>query len=188
MARLRISEAANVTGVSRVTLHRYIKTGRLSRNPDGTIDTAELQRIGLPLKHTPEVTEKPQVTLPETDRYLERYIATLESERESLTRQLEHALERETFLLRLLEQAQLQSQRLLDRPQPVTVPGPQRRSPVLPESWQRILDYMGQQHGSVTAGQVKEALGLQTEVRHTLNRMVLKGLLQRVEPGVYRLD
>ena len=185
MARLRISEAATVTGVSRVTLHRYIKAGKLSRDPDGTIDTAELQRIGLQLKHLPDVAEQPQVTPSETNQYLERYIAMLEDERESLKRQLDHALERETFLLRLLEQAQLQSQRLLDMPRQV-VPAPQWRSPAIPETWQRILDYIQQQHGAVTAGQVKEALGLKTDARHVLKRMVQRGLIERVEPGAYR--
>jgi hypothetical protein len=46
MAKLSITDAARVTGVSRVTLHRYIKAGKLSRSADGTIDTAELLRIG----------------------------------------------------------------------------------------------------------------------------------------------
>ena len=49
MAQLTISDAARVAGVSRVTLHRYIKAGKLSRTPDGLIDTAELLRIGLVL-------------------------------------------------------------------------------------------------------------------------------------------
>jgi predicted site-specific integrase-resolvase len=47
MAKLSITDAARVTGVSRVTLHRYIKAGKLSRSADGTVDTAELLRIGL---------------------------------------------------------------------------------------------------------------------------------------------
>jgi hypothetical protein len=49
MAKLSITDAARVTGVSRVTLHRYIKAGKLSRSTDGTIDTAELLRIGFPI-------------------------------------------------------------------------------------------------------------------------------------------
>ena len=50
MAKLSLTDAARVTGVSRVTLHRYIKAGKLSRSADGTIDTAELLRIGLVLQ------------------------------------------------------------------------------------------------------------------------------------------
>ncbi len=50
MAKLTITDAARVTGVSRVPLHHYIKAGKLSRSTDGTIDTAELLRIGLVLQ------------------------------------------------------------------------------------------------------------------------------------------
>src|SRR5215831_10053799 len=57
VAKLTISDAARVTGVSRVTLHRYIKAGKLSRSTDGTIDTAELLRIGLVLQ--PDTVQQP---------------------------------------------------------------------------------------------------------------------------------
>jgi hypothetical protein len=55
MAKLTISDAARVTGVSRMLLYRYIKAGKLSRTPDGLIDTAELLRAGLMLQ-TSDVT------------------------------------------------------------------------------------------------------------------------------------
>jgi excisionase family DNA binding protein len=42
MAKLTITEAATLTQVNRSTLHRAIKQGRLSRDPDGRLDTAEL--------------------------------------------------------------------------------------------------------------------------------------------------
>src|SRR5712691_6459107 len=44
MAKLTISDAARVAGVARSTLHRAIRAGRLSVDPDGHIDTAELLR------------------------------------------------------------------------------------------------------------------------------------------------
>jgi hypothetical protein len=50
VANLTITDAARVAGVSRVTLHRYIKSEKLSRSVDGTIDTVELLRIGLVLQ------------------------------------------------------------------------------------------------------------------------------------------
>jgi hypothetical protein len=50
MAKLTISDAARVTGVSRMLLYRYIKSGKLSRTPDGLIDTADLLRAGLMLQ------------------------------------------------------------------------------------------------------------------------------------------
>ena len=46
---------------------------------------------------------------------------------------------------------------------------------------------MVQQKRAVTAGQIKEALGLETDARHVLRRMVQRGLIERVEPGMYRI-
>jgi hypothetical protein len=190
MARLPITEAAKVTGVSRVTLFRHIKAGKLSRYPDGTIDTAELQRDGFTLKHatvTPEVTPQPVVTPPATEQYLERIIATLQDERDTLKRQLEQAVERETMLLRLLEQAQTQSTRLLDMPRSITSTQEQRQQAAQPDLKQKIVDYMRQCNRPVRAGEVQEALGLATTPRHIMRRMASAGVVKRVKPGIYEL-
>src|SRR5215471_7089938 len=53
MAKLTISDAARVAGVARSTLHRAIKAGRLSIDPDGHLDTAELLRAGYTLHVAP---------------------------------------------------------------------------------------------------------------------------------------
>ena len=55
MATLTITDAARVTGVSRTLLYRYIKSDKLSRTPEGLIDTVELLRAGLRLQ-TSDVT------------------------------------------------------------------------------------------------------------------------------------
>jgi hypothetical protein len=55
MATLTIADAARVTGVSRMLRYRYSKSGKLSRTPEGLIDTAELLRAGL-LFQTSDVT------------------------------------------------------------------------------------------------------------------------------------
>ena len=52
MAKLTISDAARVAGVARSTLHRAIRAGRLSVDPDGYIDTAELLRAGYTLQRS----------------------------------------------------------------------------------------------------------------------------------------
>src|SRR5438105_7798840 len=100
MAKLTISDAARVTGVSRMLLYRYIKGGKLSRTPDGLIDTADLLRAGLMLQTsdvtspvtplhdvttavvTPETLVTPAVTPPVTGetRTLERLIDVLQRE------------------------------------------------------------------------------------------------------------
>mgnify|MGYP003556246602 CR=1 FL=1 len=69
MAQLSISDAARVAGVSRVTLHCYIKAGKLSRTPEGLIDTAELLRLGMVLHPDTvyhPVTMQQEVTPPAT--------------------------------------------------------------------------------------------------------------------------
>jgi hypothetical protein len=71
MARLYITDAAKVTGVSRVTLFRHIKAGKLTRHPDGTIDTAELQRAGFtlqPIDGVPGVAPPPAPPVAPTPR------------------------------------------------------------------------------------------------------------------------
>lgn len=55
MKPLTITQAAKVTGVSRSTLYRYIKAGKLARAADGKIDAVALQRAGLRLLN-PETT------------------------------------------------------------------------------------------------------------------------------------
>ena len=108
MARLSITEAAHVADVARSTLYRAIRDGRLSREPDGTIDTSELLRAGFTLQHatshaTPHDASSLHGATPGTDvasapaiAHLERLIATLE-------RELEAAKAREAELLALLK-------------------------------------------------------------------------------------
>jgi hypothetical protein len=45
MARLSKAAAARELGISRTTLYKLIRTGKLSVHPDGTIDPAELSRV-----------------------------------------------------------------------------------------------------------------------------------------------
>ena len=155
MAKLTISDAARVTGVSRVTLHRYIKAGKLSRSTDGTIDTAELLRIGLVLQpdtvlqsysvqHDVTPAETPPVTSPDPAT-LQHLIAVLQRELDAAHAREEAARERETLLLQMLSQMQQQNQRLLDLPRPAPQETPQeapgatqaRRRPASPRPPQR---------------------------------------------------
>src|SRR4029450_8719732 len=52
MAKLSITDATHVAGVARSTLYRAIQTGRLSADPDGRLDTAELLRAGYTLQRS----------------------------------------------------------------------------------------------------------------------------------------
>jgi len=65
MAKISISEAARLTGKSRTTLHRLIKTGELStchgaRNAR-MVDVSELIRVFGPLEHRPSGQVNAQV-------------------------------------------------------------------------------------------------------------------------------
>jgi hypothetical protein len=122
MAILTIVEASRVTGVSRSQLYRYIRSGKLSRTPDGLLDTAELLRAGLML-HVPSVSSSvsspvpaahdatnpavspapeavPRVPSPDT--------ATLERLIDVLQRELDAARERETLLTQRMHERETQ--------------------------------------------------------------------------------
>jgi hypothetical protein len=49
MAKLTVSDAARVVRVARTTIQRAIREGRMTKGPDGLIDTAELLRAGYTL-------------------------------------------------------------------------------------------------------------------------------------------
>ena len=65
MALLTIGDTIRLTGVSRAQLYRYLKAGRISRTPDGFLDTAELLRAGLMLR-LPDETPSVSMTQDET--------------------------------------------------------------------------------------------------------------------------
>ena len=126
MAILTIVEAARLTGVSRSQLYRYIRSGKLSRTPDGQLDTAELLRAGL-LLHVPSpVPSMPSsvpLSVPETHDVTPPTVssvpapvppvpstdtATLERLIEVLHRELNTARERETLLTQRLHERETQ--------------------------------------------------------------------------------
>jgi hypothetical protein len=236
MAKLTISDAARVAGVARSTLHRAIKNGRLSVDPDGHIDTAELLRAGYTLQRstpqrqpealqaaTPRSSDALQGSIPAATQALtlasqERDLLRLE--RDLLRRELEAAhtreqaalereqaaREREALLLHMLEQAQQQSQRLLEAPRSVpapSAPAPLGRSPadtappargVAPGSApfptrgaarQRILALLREYPEGLTAAELRVLLGAEQSLTDTCAGMFKSGLLRRVGRGRY---
>ena len=129
MAKLTLTEAARLTGKGRNTLYRAIRSGALSREPDGTIDTAELLRAGYTLM-PPTADVEQQERSPDTSGtalashgtvslqalldVLERERLGLARERDTLVQELATARERETQFLALLREEQQQRQRLLE--------------------------------------------------------------------------
>jgi predicted site-specific integrase-resolvase len=94
---VNIQKAIELTGVSRSTIQRHIKQGKLSRTDKG-IDTTELIRVYGALKNTAE-----QVTVKQPDKSVSDYEKFLLSQVALLTQQLELANERERRLMALIE-------------------------------------------------------------------------------------
>ena len=94
MAKIPISEAVGMTGVSESTLRRDIRSGKLSSEKDEKghrrIDTAELDRVY-------GITLPPERPLAEHDS--QRIIAVLENPVADLQKQLELSNDRETALI-----------------------------------------------------------------------------------------
>lgn len=224
MAKLTISDAARVAGVARSTLHRAIRAGRLSADPDGQLDTAELLRAGYTLQRsthqakvvalqdaTLRATGAQQISMPvETHEIplLHQERELLRLERDLLRRELEAAhtreqaalerervaREREALLLRMLEQAQQQSQRLLEAPRsapvaPVSDPHPNP----LPSGEgtdrgamrRRIVALLREHPDGLTTAELRVQLQADKPLGHTVIAMARDGLLRKVGPGRY---
>jgi len=117
MAKLSLADAARVAGVARSTLYRAIQKGRLSADPDGHIDTAELLRAGYTLQRSAQQTK---------DTALHRATprdSNTQQTSDSIDTQELHALQRERDMLRLerdllrqqLEASQMREQAAVER-------------------------------------------------------------------------
>jgi len=147
MALLTMVDAVHLTGVSRAQLYRYLKAGRISRTPEGFLDTAELLRVGLMLRladETPTVSERHEETPPVSSdissvslAMQERLIDILQRELDAARLMLREAHERETQLIQMLSQMQQQNQRLLDMPRSASLP-PQspQEAPAATQTWE----------------------------------------------------
>ena len=98
MAKVTISEAVGMTGVSESTICRDIKAGKVSSEKDEKdekghrrIDTAELHRVYGNLTSPPESQD--------ADHDSQKVIAVLENQVADLQKQLEKAEMRETALI-----------------------------------------------------------------------------------------
>jgi hypothetical protein len=88
MPKVSLSEAARLTGKARVTIHRHIDKGKLTKEIDGTgspvLDVAELERVYGALKQPNLSLTVPEIQ-PETvnnDNLLQRELELLREERE----------------------------------------------------------------------------------------------------------
>lgn len=116
MAQLSISAAARAVGKDRGTIHRYIKTGKLSMSKDAAgnkvIETSELLRVFGSL--TGDGNKGGVATTVATPGENSNTQHVLEATLELLKEQLKVSQERETRLLAMLEHEQ-ESRRELER-------------------------------------------------------------------------
>jgi hypothetical protein len=98
---VNIQQATGLTGKSRATISRHIKSGKLSRTVDG-IDTAELMRVygALVAAHNEPVLQAKYEALSERETWL---MAQIDSLSKQLIEQKSEHLDREKRLMALLE-------------------------------------------------------------------------------------
>jgi len=123
MAKHTLTQSARITGASRSTLYRAIREGRITRDPEGKIDTSELLRAGFTIRS--DTVDTPQVIHEETSRNVQRDDM---SERlvHRLERELEDAKARENDLRRMLELEQKKTAGLIEAGQQAAAQLPQR--------------------------------------------------------------
>ena len=109
MTILSVTEAAKATGMGKATIYRRLKDGTLtaSKQPDGSkgVDTAELIRVFGELK--PQSSE----SINEIPLRRHEMFELLQRQVDSLEKQLQACLERESKLFNLLEQRLLEPPR-----------------------------------------------------------------------------
>ncbi len=98
--QVNIQQATVLTGKSRATISRHIKTGKLSRTAEG-IDTAELMRVYGALVATPDKSADSATS--ERETWLMSQIDALNKQ---LSEQKGEHIEREKRLMALLEHRQ----------------------------------------------------------------------------------
>src|SRR5262249_16770589 len=119
MAKLTISDAARVADIARSTLHRAIKQGRLSVDPDGHIDTAELLRAGYTLQRSAQQVQRGSLQDATPPSSVAQQVSTPAEIQSILTLQQERDMLRmeRDLLRRELEAAQMREQAALGREQ-----------------------------------------------------------------------
>ncbi|WP_221901663.1 hypothetical protein [Bathymodiolus platifrons methanotrophic gill symbiont] len=105
MALVTMTEASRLIGKSKQTLYRHVSSGRVSRNSDGFLDTAELIRVYGELKqNTTSKVTKTSVPVVQVERshieWLEKQVDGL---RDDIKQDREDSLAREIRLMALLE-------------------------------------------------------------------------------------
>lgn len=111
MSRINISQASQKFNVSRNTLYKYIKSGKLTKDAEGLVDTVDLIRL-----FSSHVTSQSPLTLDDTqfahelaqyknrEQLLQKQVEQLQLQVASLEKQLQYVQANETWLKQQLDQ------------------------------------------------------------------------------------
>jgi len=190
MSKLTVSQAARVIGLPRTTLRGVIKRGSVSVNPDGLVDTADLEQAGYTVDPEALAREQagqargtaqasPTAGTPQTD-ILPQALDLFGQLRDEIRGELDAAHARQMRLLRLLERL---SRYIAKAGLPdgaaalVAPPQPQIRQP--------ILSLLRQYPQGLGIKELETKLNSPKPLRNVLQGMYRAGLLVRLHTGVY---
>jgi len=190
MSKLTVSQAARVIDIPRTTLRGVIKRGSVSVNPDGLVDTADLEQAGYTVD--PEALAREQAGqargtaqasstagTPQTD-LLPQALDLFGQLRDEIRGELDAAHARQMRLLRLLERLSRYIARAglpggaaaLSAPQP-----PQIRQP--------IMSLLRKYPNGLELKEIAIKINSPKPLRNVLQGMYRAGLVVRVKTGVY---
>lgn len=111
MARISISKAAQDFNISRNTLYKYIRNGKLTKDSDGKLDTVDLVRLfSVNINSEQESTavnnenKQVKVQVEQREQLLLQQIDQLKQQVESLEKQLQYVQANEAWLKQQLDQ------------------------------------------------------------------------------------
>jgi DNA-binding transcriptional MerR regulator len=111
MSRINISQASKKFNVSRNTLYKYIKSGKLTKDAEGLVDTVDLMRLfgshvtSQQLSTQSDTTDEHEIAqYQHREQLLQKQVEQLQLQVASLEKQLQYVQANETWLKQQLDQ------------------------------------------------------------------------------------
>ena len=111
MSRINISQASKKFNVSRNTLYKYIKAGKLTKDAEGLVDTIDLIRLfsshvttQSPSTQSDTADEHEIAQYQHREQLLQKQVEQLQLQVASLEKQLQYVQANETWLKQQLDQ------------------------------------------------------------------------------------
>ena len=111
MSRISINKASQDFGVSRNTLYKYVKQGKLTKDSEGKLDTSDLIRLfSKHVQETQGLTQVDSINIPQNEQLkteceqLRQQLAISEMRINELKSQLDYVRQNESWLKQQLDQ------------------------------------------------------------------------------------